>query len=365
MQRSFKFLLPSLSRQCQGFTLLELVLTTLIAGVILAASLGVINEQRRNFLGDRDRININDNLRVALSLIGDDVKQAGERLEQQSNFPVVNIIDGVSGTSDRIILQRQKLAEVLTICQNLSIGSTSIEVADAKDNPNCATGSSPNITKWQEERWRQDNIAGSNGSPNERLWAYILDPNKPLGSPRGEFIQITGETKGSCSPPNNSNAECWTFTLNQPLTLSYSQSTTSATQPKLYVLEQREYRLSDDTQTTDRTDDKVLELIVNNQDSNPQRITNLLDDMQIRARTVSATGVETWDAEYNPNPNAAVAKNWQTLGGIEITLRGLNPSTSSGGGLSPGYTGSEKGLSLEQLTLQSQFLPRNVTSKTQ
>lgn len=353
MKRSFKFLPPSLSRQHQGFTLLELVLTTLVAGVMLAASLGVINEQRRNFLGDRDRININDNLRVALSLIGDDIKQAGERLEQQTNFPVVNIIDGASGAPDRIILQRQKLAEVLTLCQNLSMGSTSIDVADAKDNPNCATGTSPNVTKWQEERWRQDNIVGNNGSTNEKLWAYIFDPTKSPGSSRGEFIQITAETKGSCTVPNNTNSECWTFTLDKPLTLNYNQSTSSATQPKLYVLEQKEYRLSDDTNTTERTDDKVLELIVNNQLSNPQRITNLLDDMQIRARTVSATGVETWDAEFNPNPDAVVARNWQTLGGIEITLRGLNSSTSSGG------------LSAEQLTLQSQFLPRNVTSKTQ
>jgi type IV pilus assembly protein PilW len=337
----------------QGFTLLELLITTVVAGAILAASLAAVNEQRRSFLGDRDRININDNLRVALGLIGADIKQAGERLEQQTTFPVVNVINGASGAPDRIILQRLKLAEVLTLCQDVSAGNTTIEVADAKDSPSCATGSSPNVTKWQEERWKQDNIPGNNSSSSETLWAYIFDPTKAVGTQRGEFIRITGETKGSCSDPNAGNPECWRFTLDKTPTLNYAKSSDIATQPKLYVLEQREYRLSDDAQTTDRTDDKVLELIVNGQMSNPQRLTNLLGDMQIRVRTVSNTGAETWLTDFNPDPNAIIATNWQTIGGIEITLNGLNASNTV------------SNLSTEQLTLKSQFLPRNVASKTQ
>jgi prepilin-type N-terminal cleavage/methylation domain-containing protein len=338
-------------RKCQGFTLIELLVTAVAAGAVLGASLGLINEQRRSFLNDRDRININDNLRVALSLVGDDIKQAGERLEQQTTFPVISVIDGTTGAPDRIILQRRKLAEVLTLCKNLSAGDTTIEVADAKDSPNCTSGTSPNVSKWQEERWRQDNDPANNSSTNEKLWAYIFDPTKAVGTQRGEFIRVNNETKGSCSSPNNVNTECWKLTLDSAPTLSYAKSNDSATQPKLYVLEQREYRLSDDTMTS-RTDDKVLELIVNNQ--TPQRITNLLSNIQIRVRTVSDSGTETWNTSFNPNLNAAVATDWQTVGGIEVTLNGLNPSTSSSTGA----------LSSDKLTLKSQFLPRNVASQT-
>jgi type IV pilus assembly protein PilW len=350
------------------------MVSSVVAVAILAASLGAINQQRRSFLSDRDRINTNDNLRVAMNLIGSDIKQAGERLEQANDkleFPVVQVIDGIpTNPPDRIIVQRKLMAEALTICSNVSPASTFIEVADAKAGADCSSATPraitalPNVSRWQTERCEQDSLEGcqsplnatnciqTGGSKRECMWGYIYDPLNR----RGEFLLIYGEEESACATV--SGQRCWRLNLVGSGVKARQFNFTPipgnlATQPKLYVLDQREYRLSADLGTT-RPDDRVLELIVNDQDQNPQRLANLIADMQIRVRTgVGATS--TWNTSFIPtiiSPNPNRTPDWQSIQGIEVALRSLNPSDNSQ-------------LSNAQLTLTSQFFPRNVQSSTQ
>jgi prepilin-type N-terminal cleavage/methylation domain-containing protein len=361
----------------QGFTLIELLIATFVTGVILASAIGMINNQRRDFLGDRDRININDNLRVASTLIGDDIKQAGERLEQQSELPVVSVVDGATATTpDSILVQRKLVSEALTICQDVSGGQTTIEVASAGSDLLGCTSSSPtstidqiaNLYQWSQFRCQQDGTTGCVASPpatcvqtggtnRECVWAYIYDPTKANPTQRGEFFLISGESKGSCS--SDGSKTCWRLTRadGKPWQYSYTQNNDRSIQPRLYVLEQKEYQLLLDTNTV-RNDDYTLNLRVNNQtdvSGNPkwQRVTALLANMQIQVHTSSHTNPPVTAVVDQFNPNRTYVSNWQTITGINLTLTGLNPST--------GNT-QRSHLSADQLTLTSQFFPRNAAS---
>jgi prepilin-type N-terminal cleavage/methylation domain-containing protein len=66
----------SRSKSDRGFTLLELMISAAISVAIISAALAAMNSQRQSFLSDRDRININDNMRLALSMMGNDIRQA-------------------------------------------------------------------------------------------------------------------------------------------------------------------------------------------------------------------------------------------------------------------------------------------------
>jgi prepilin-type N-terminal cleavage/methylation domain-containing protein len=369
----------SRSKSDRGFTLLELMISAAISVAIISAALAAMNSQRQSFLSDRDRININDNMRLALSMMGNDIKQAGERLEQANDkleFPVVQVIDGGGAIQpDRIIVQRKQIAEALTICSNINPGSTYIEVADAMTGANCGSTSTqpitalPNVSRWQSERCKQDSQEGcqtsvtasncvqTGGSKTECLWGYLYDPV----TRNGEFALIYGEQEAACA--SIAGRLCWRFNLVtsgvKPRQFNFNAIPGNAgTQPKLYVLEQREYRLSLDLNTPATTpttnNDKVLELIVNDQDQRPQRLTNLMDNMQIRVRT--GTGATAaWNTSFVPQvipPSSNRTPDWQTISGIEVELKGLNPTENSR-------------LSNNQLTLKSQFFPRNVQSSTQ
>jgi prepilin-type N-terminal cleavage/methylation domain-containing protein len=371
----FKLLMhpPSVRSAQRGFTLIELLIATFVTGIIIASAIGMINNQRRDFLGDRDRININDNLRVASTLIGDDIKQAGERLEQQSELPVVSVVDGTTATTpDSILVQRKLVSEALTICQNVSGGQTTIEVASAGSDLLGCTSSSPtstidtiaNLNQWNQFRCQQDGTENCVASPpadcvqtggtnRECVWAYIYDPLET----RGEFFLISNESKGSCA--SDGSKTCWRLTRadGKPWQFNYDQIDDPTTQPKIYVLEQKEYQLIPDTNTV-RNDDYTLNLRVNNQtddSGNPkwQRVTALLANMQIQVHTSTNTTPPVTAVVDQFNPDRTYVSDWQTIIGINLTLTGLNPSADNS---------QRSQLSTSQLTLTSQFFPRNAAS---
>jgi prepilin-type N-terminal cleavage/methylation domain-containing protein len=361
-------------KKVQGFTLLELLITALISGAIISSSLGLINAQRNTFLGDRDRANINDNLKTAMNIIGADAKLVGERLEIPANLaippilPVVSVIDGTpSGKSDTLILQRKLMTESLTICQpvvagqiggtidvDASISSCGSTTSRAIYTPTAPYTQVPNVNRWRERRCAQDGdikpgsnnqdelgcvprnvndvkCAQLNGSDRECLWGFIINRNNPS---QNEFFLIADESEETCAA--DTTRKCWRFHRagNTPWQFSYANDGST----DLYILEEREYRLSPDT-TTDRKDDHILELTLNRQ--TPQRITNLLDKMEI-----SAIGGTTPNSF---NPNRLYQENWQTVKGIEVSLKGLNQS-------------DQRKLKDGKLTLKSTFYPRNAAS---
>jgi prepilin-type N-terminal cleavage/methylation domain-containing protein len=375
----FKFVRFNSSQQ--GFTLVELLVSTVVAGAIISASLGLINEQRRNFLGDRDRGNINDNVRNALNLIGADIRQGGELLEKQFELPVITVRDGnPTNQADSIVIQRRAIPETLTLCEPISGGETEIDITAFGSD--CGTTTSQpindldetknvaNIPSWRKERCSQDgnskagvnsqdsqgcipeSTRGANdavectqigGTDEECLWAFIVDKSNPA---QNDFFLISGESEGTCTSGSD---YCWKIHRaknSRDFTYDYAAGSDNTL---IYVLDEREYRLVNDVNTS-RTDDKVLELIVNRQ--TPQRLTNLLDKMEIsipkyKDPNSSTSAAETGLTQFNEN--GTYVKDWQGISGIEVSIKGLNQNEANK-------------LPDAKLTLKSQFFPRNINS---
>ncbi|MCG9893767.1 MAG: hypothetical protein MH252_22175 [Thermosynechococcaceae cyanobacterium MS004] len=403
------------SRTVKGFTLLELIVASGVSLTILGIALGMLSEQRRWMLSDRTRAVANDNLRLVSDLIGQDIRQAGERLESDGLLPSISIIPGANTTDpSTLVLQRKLLSETLPVCQNIvagATGTTTIDVSVITGSPitNCnysysmPSGGEPstalntlrptdNLRSWRTFRCTQDSSSANAGTDpcttttsGATSWAYIHDPVNN----RGEFFQYSAEEQGSCSSSTLTSRTCqkirrvgssWTYSY------TYDPLGTASAQPRLYLLEERRYSLAADTSTS-RTDDYVLQLSINRQ--TPRRIANQVRNFKAWAKVPPSYTSAPFNAPNNwgcavsgsssnsPNPaspnqwycdtfNVNVnnsdpvqrlqsLKDWQELQGIRITLTGINPNEQA---LKVDETSSNN-----LLKLSSEFLPRNVISK--
>lgn len=368
----------------KGFTLLELLVASFVSLVVLGLSLRLIVDQRQLFVKDQERTQVNQNLRVAIDLVGTDIKQTGERLVG-TPLAVVQVINGAGASPDRLKLQRRVISEVLPVCQPVSGSQSTIIVSLSIAPPNPANPVCPfsngnadplpdNLQQWRDTRCRQDSIDGcyrttnitvndsclaQGGSDRECLWAYIYNP----ANGQGEFFHYAFESSVTSSgttqylihrapsnpgsPSNNSttpNNNVWRSTY--PYTAP-TPANPNPTNPIIYVLEEREYRLENNPNPS-FPGDKVLELILNQQDSNnkPIRLVNQLRDFQVQAFLVSAPSVpvDVFNA-ITPVPPATFS-NWQTIKAIKVELKEkVEPSD-----LTPNQIVSSK------------FFPRNAAS---
>jgi hypothetical protein len=414
------------TRNIKGFTLLELIIAAGVSLTILGVSLGVLSEQRRWVLGDQTRATANDNLRLASDLMGQDIKQAGERLEADTFLPGISVIPGPSSTDpSTLLLQRQLLTEKLPVCQTIGSGTTTatidISVVNGPVVANCGYSySAPvggeltpalttlkptdNIRAWRTFRCTQDGPATSGTDPcaltnTATAWAYIHDPINN----RGEFFRYSIEESGNCLSstvfPAPTARTCqkirradgtpwqytYTYTPTDPNNLA-DPLRLPAAQPQLYLLEERRYSLTPDASTS-RTDDYILQLSVNRQ--TPKRIANQVSSFQAWAKVPSAYNSAHSNAPANwgcaASGSGATATNpttpnqWYCTGfNVNITnsdpvqrlqyikdwqdLQGVRITLT---GINP----NDQLLKVDTtkannaLKLSSEFFPRNVTSR--
>jgi hypothetical protein len=422
---SISLFLTLKSRTTRGITMLELIVASAVALGILSVALGAISEQRRQVLGDRTRAGVNDNLRIASDLIGQDIKQAGELLESDFTLPGVSIIPGSTASDpSTMVLQRQLLAQKLPVCQSISSGSTTsaIDIAVVSNTtltpssyancpysytaPTAPATSEPsatltsllptdNLRQWRNYRCTADGPGAANtdvctrttyvtstsckqfgGTDAECTWAFIYDPvNK-----RGEFFLYSFEDTAACATSALSSRICQRILRadGNPWQNSYTYDPNGAAtqQPQLYILEEKRYNLVADTDTT-RTDDFILQLSVNRQPA--LRIANQFSNFQVRGKLpndstkrpsesscttettttgsclVSSFNVSSGQPAVNTQITATpLLPNWQYLQNIQITVSSINPNPQ----LLPVANNNV-------LTLTSQFLPRNTSSRAQ
>lgn len=423
-------ILPNSSKvqtsQNKGFTLLELVVASAVALSVLGIALGLLTEQRRLVLGDRTRATANDNLRLASDLIGQDIKQAGERLDTDILLPGISIIAGVSGAPSTLSMQRQLLTEKLPVCQPITAGTitTSIDIS-VQTGPtvsNCLysysapTGGEPsgsplvalkptqNLRSLRNYRCTLDAPATSpttdscsrtsyvssacqqlGGTDQECGWAYISQVNSidPTRS-QGEFFLYSFEDTGTCAvttfpAPTSRTCQRIRRADNQAWqnSYTYSPSGNPANQPQIYILEERRYSLTPDTDTA-RTDDFIMQLSVNRQ--TPKRIANQISNFQVWGKVPNAYNSAPFNApsiwgcnsgvnpglpsqwyctSFNPDPSSTQVnlsqrtKDWQDLQGVRVALTGINPNDQL----------LKVDTSRNILSLTSEFFPRNVSSQ--
>lgn len=284
-----------------GFTLLELMLATVIGLVIIGVSIALVLSNRRVYDLDRARTELNQNLRSSMDVLGVDIRQAGELLPP--NFPAILIANGTSGQPDQLIVRRNRL-EPLTVCQVVESGTTAgVVVADSNINQ---SGCSKLGSGMHEPlgRWESYRLANGVGD-TKTLDAYIFNPSDKTG----EFFSFIGTENDTTLRRGGGS-----WLRNYPLG------------SQVYILEERAYRLNGN----------VLEL--RKQNTNPevwQGVANGISDLQLSADLKSGATTTTVDS-LDPS------SNWVDIQGITVRITGKTSQRTT-----------------LTRTLEAQFLPRN------
>lgn len=155
-----------------GFTVMELLVATAIGTLITGLLVGNVVTNQQAYHEDVVRTRINSNLRSALDIVAMNIRQAGENLSR--SFPAVQVEDGLS---DILILRRAILSEVLTVCESIGPGETSLDLSDnSSANPECLPGNAINVINRVESYRDGESI---------RIYLY----NRV--SREGEFLDFT------------------------------------------------------------------------------------------------------------------------------------------------------------------------------
>lgn len=295
------------SARTSGLTVLELLVAAAISLLVMGAAFAVTMSSRKLMQADQSRTGANQNLRAALDIIGNDVRLAGERLSSKNapSIPAVEIEDG-----DELVLRRNVLENVLPVCRDTNATASGVQVSLLGtsrtpalahcDGDSAARDPDSDRTPDDLEAWRDYRLE----QRSSKTKAYIFV--KARGG-EGEYFTYSGELR----------------TENQGHLVSrggggWSRVYRVSEQASVYILDERRYRLRDG----------VLELIVNDDETDIMKVVNGVENFQIRAKLKDDT--------FSSSLSGATA--WKDIASIQISL-------TVGG-----------------RTLTSEYFPRNILS---
>ena len=138
----------------RGFTLIELIVGLSIMLIVSGLAMNALVEANAGFSKDKKNIESSQNMSVILEMIGNDIKQAGENIND-NNFPTIEFItntDSGSMSNSSKIIVRSALIDPLTLCESIPANAdatikSSLVVADnapatVAASANCNVGTS-------------------------------------------------------------------------------------------------------------------------------------------------------------------------------------------------------------------------------
>ena len=335
----------------KGISLVELLLSMLVAGIIIQLAYLGFSWNRQLYLNDQAKNEANQNLTTAFSIVGSDIKQAGAGLD--ASFPAVLIspYPTNAGTpnlnsptfptfNSEITLRRLVLGTQPRICPN-----------NATTPPTTISGSPTEIFVLNSLRpLPPSTVPPEAGCANDTAGIAVVTALKnyrlqnggtvrifiyPSTSGSGEFLNYTGEN----FYPNSSSTTSTSLIVNGTLTGTYNISSA-----KIMLIEERKYRLGcSDSSISDAScpADKLqnLQLIVNN--GNPVNLVNKIGNFAVTA-TVQQDITSTTTAQFlcwiitqagattcsnNPPPSSPATTTlpnsyaWSQLYSINVTLK--------------------------------------------
>jgi prepilin-type N-terminal cleavage/methylation domain-containing protein len=365
----------------KGFTLIELIFGLLIMLLVGGFAMNAFIQASGTFNKDKKNIDSSQNLSAIMELIGNDIKQSGEQIND-NRFPVVTIEPGGTGTmagSSKVTIRRA-LTSPLTLCEAISDASNNSALVVADNNvttssANCSVGTTvstttpsvitrpPTLRETRDYRCKLDNInadyssttsdfcAGSTNT-TESVLAAVSDQNGNIRTFRYvNDTENTANTKYSIDiSPSLSN----TTTTSTPISSSTSYTISSP----VYLIEERVYTL---------TSDGNFQLQIDR--GTPETLIKKIDKFNISAklydsttnRTFSTTPVNAcasnttisyYSCTYSANtPNYS----WKNIAGVKVELQAKYDAT---GRAATASTEDE-----DKLKAQAEFFPRNVLSK--
>ncbi len=343
-----------------GLTLTELLVGTLISSIVLGVAFFGASLNRQLYLEDQGRNNVNQNLRVALDIVGNDIKQAGEGIGKDPNFPVI-LIDKTTDSSE-IVIRRNLSDTILRLCQDLEKDTSSaVSVVDNGDDenpplPGCSVVDDDK-DGWPDglKEWRDYRLTKGNGG---KVRAFIYD-----GQGNGEFFNYNAEKTFDATdsevtptpPPSGGTTSVESGSLETDNTYTWKNNYQAGNGSRIYLLEERRYRL-----VKEPKDGYTLELVIDGNET--VSITNNLQSFEVTAiveqeevdyfcSVISPTNTDCGDDSL-PNSYA-----WSQIKAIKVKMQAFIDEQNKA---------SIKRLDCNDLSdckdlqLTRQFVPRNV-----
>jgi type IV pilus assembly protein PilW len=272
-----------------GFSLIEMLVAVAVSLAVTAGALTLALSSRRLYEADQARTRLNQNLRASKDFLATDIRQLGERLN--GDFPALQIVAGASGAPDELVVRRNLLDTVVNVCFAITLPTQNwIIIGFASTwspppQPGCFTlPGAENLMAWRDYR------LASGGT----VVAYIYDPI----TGDGEFFDYVGEQQF----PNF-------YLIRAESTNSWEH--TYPLGSRVYILEERRYRMNGD----------VLQLVVNDDDTQPVNLVDTLEDFQIRALYKP----DPPDPTPPPAESFGFGDAWTDLRAVEVTVEGRVP----------------------------------------
>ncbi len=206
----------------KGFTLLELLIGLTIMVIIGSAAMNGLIQASGTFNNDKKNIQSAQSLSAVLEIIGNDIRQSGEKIIGDSSFPVIEIRqdsfilpDGIS-TSGSTIIIRRALTTPMTLCEQIPASDTAtrlkITVADTTSpNTNCNPVSINTLAEVQNYRCQLgDPNVDYSTSNNYCATALASAQNDPLAqkvtavisNQAGQIRKLTYTGEDTTAAPN-------------------------------------------------------------------------------------------------------------------------------------------------------------------
>jgi hypothetical protein len=334
-----------------GITLVELLVSILVGSIVLGITFAGVLINRRFFLEDVNRTDVQQNVRAALDLTGLDVRQIGENLGTVTGFPALQVTrETLAGKSEMII--RRNPVVPLRVCENPASSTAPVVVAlqltftpagdltlaersnpanaavvaayDASLQPNCTATADrngdglpdDNIEKWKN--YRENSTGASPPVAN----AYIFN-----GTNTGEAFPYSDEDTTTTNLTIAGSGRSLTV---KRFTLSRNSGSwpTNPVKHFLYIVEERHYKLDGDT----------LQVVVNGATASPTNLVNGLSQFQVTVnrqptltanttpedfcwQNFDATGATVLAAPIPAPPNTCGTNNtWSSIQSIDVTV---------------------------------------------
>lgn len=292
-----------------------------VMGLILGLILPLVLGSRDALRGDQRRTGVNQALRIPAEIIGNDIRMAGERFARlgSTGLQPVQIVPGGTTGTDEIILRRNRSDEVLPVCETVQGSQNSFRVfrqqgwlnsPQGQPYPECGPVMDPD--GWPRNLRAVHDLAAAT-TPDGVLRGFLYNP----AAGTGQFFDFRVRT-----PPTVTSGQI----LREGTPFTWD-GYPLANRPRVYILEERRYRLNDG----------FVELVVNGRDGEPLRVASGISDL--RFRYVLDNGQVT--------STMPTGMGWRNIRSVEVEMTAEHTD----------------GADRTERTLSYRYFPRNILSR--
>jgi type II secretory pathway pseudopilin PulG len=324
----------------KGFTILEMVVGIAMTLTVSALALAALSNAESGFSRDKNKIEGGQKLSSVLDIVGRDIIQAGEQINEP-RFPVIKVeADGNRGS--KIVVYRA-VEEALSTCNNLptTTRATVITVVMDTDNftsntsCNAATVTPPTATSYPIHPSNVTTWNNKNPTTANPIKFYLHN-----GSGYIQSINLTGITA-----PNTQN------TLKKvDLTVDFTPGGTTGFPIKstAYLVEKTQYLICDNSliarvNNDDETNTQGSSCLKTGDRTVASNITRM--DVKLSTASEELTNPTLFPRDASTSP-VVTALNWRDLRGVTVTFTATNPDTNSS----------------TPIVASGRFYPRNILS---